>query len=607
MIVRQRLNVRPRVLVIDDLMGMDKPTKVHLQSRADYCRALGLRDEATSAEPGNAIVADAFISSGQRVTGAAPVNSIELVEEVFLAGWPAPSGRYWSAALVDLKFGEDEHFGLRIIERLHRLAPELPIIAISSLNQLQMRAGETLRDAVERLGAQDFLATYGVDFDVEREYRSTPDNLGERLERVGLIPDPEQKVVGVSLAVCRLLKELRALIPKDVVGQMLLLGEAGSGKSHLSNYVQRRVAHQQGRKLQDVAYRPIALTGTSEEMQRVTLFGTEGATHVKPARGYFEDAADRGLIFLDEIAELTQGSQGELLGPLQPQTAPDGSRYREAIRTRGRLPYQSRCFVMAATNRDLEEMARQRLFSAALLQRFHGRTVQIPLLRERKGDLPLLVDYFVSSVIHAHGTSKRPRLDVSSGAWERFGETHSIRQLSALIEGTISTNPFKGLLTEEDFFRQVKPAVFATGETTQAVAADEERFEVADPEPIAEDTAQGSVSSLVNFIDSWVPSSQIDAQQFDRAFERLDAAFAKAKLRLWRDLVARQKALTGRVNLLASVKQLLGKEDIPNSKPGDLAVQIFNEARIDKPPDDPMLSEIWDRRRGTSRKQRQSD
>src|ERR1039457_3247079 len=105
MSVRHRLDVRPRVLVIDDLMGMDQPTKIHLQSRADYCRALGLRDEGTKVEPGHAIVADAFISSGHRVTGTAPVNSIELVEEVFRAGWPAPLGRYWSAALVDLKFG----------------------------------------------------------------------------------------------------------------------------------------------------------------------------------------------------------------------------------------------------------------------------------------------------------------------------------------------------------------------------------------------------------------------------------------------------------------------------------------------------------------------
>jgi DNA-binding NtrC family response regulator len=584
------MSIRHRVLVVDDRMGKDQPTEFERLARADYCRALGLRDEALAEDPAYPVVADAHVCSGQVAGPAGPVNSIEAVEKTFRKGWPAESGRYWSAALVDMKFGDDAHFGLRVIERLNRLAPDLPVIVVSSLNQLQVLASETLREAVHRLGAEDFLAAPGVDFDVDPLYRSTPENLRARLDLLGLSPDPEQQVVGYSLAICRVLKEVRKYIPNDSIGELLLLGESGSGKSHLLGYVRRQLARQQGRALERVPHRHISLSGTSDEMQKKSLFGTTEATGVKPVGGAFEDCRDGGVIFLDEIGELTQGSQGDLLLALQPVKAPDGSRYRKVLRMGGKEELQSRSFVLAATNRNLSEMVTQDRFSEALLQRF--ASIELPPLRERKGDLPLLVNHFLHDACQRYEIAT-PRLDVPLDAWQQYAEGHSVRELQKLIEATTSGNRFRTLFTERDFFR----------ERTRAERGPEPELRETGAEPIP-DSSEDTVTALTQIINSWQPGRGLNSEECAGAFPKLDTAIAHAKLRLWRHLVEKQKVETNDVNLLHTVRRLLGKQDIPNSKPGDLALQIFKDGGIDDRPDDPVLAEIWDRRRGARRLKR---
>jgi DNA-binding NtrC family response regulator len=614
------MNIRPRVLVIDDLLGKERLEEIDRQNRADYCRSLGLRDEAVQTEPSYAVIADAFISGGQRSTPAGMVNDLGLVERDLLAGWPqrvsvtvgeaqdsVPAravlcSRYWSAVITDMKFGDDSHFGLCVIEHIHRLAPELPIIVVSSLNQLALRSGETLRHAAERLGAQDFLAVSGVDFDVEPAYRSTPQNMQNRLDALGLVPDPEQQVVGVSLATCRMLKEVRTLIPQDAVGQTLLLGETGSGKSHLLGYIHRQVARVQHRPLTGVRCQQVTLTGTGEDMQRKALFGTTDATGVKSTSGAFEDVRDGGLLFLDEIGELTPTSQSDLLGALQPLLDKDGTRYRDVKRMGAREGIKSRCFVLAATNRDLSVMVNQAHFNEALIQRFANKHVQVPPLRVRKQDLPLLIERFVQNACRQYGIATLPKLEVRENTWEQYADTHAVRQLAALIEETISRNPFKTLLTETDFWG-CDGDLDASPLRPQAVSGGniEQKLDTKNPERAE------TVSSLIRDLNGWTPNVVMDSIEFEGAFHRLDTALANAKLRLWRHLVERQKNLIGGINLLATARQLLGRPQIVNSKSGDLAAQIFADAGQTERPSDPILAEIWDRRRVSKRAKSSGD
>jgi transcriptional regulator with GAF, ATPase, and Fis domain len=331
-------------------------------------------------------------------------------------------------------------------------------------------------------------------------------------------------------------------------------------------------------------------------MQNKALFGTTDATGVKSAAGAFDDVQDGGLLFLDEIGELTPTAQSDLLGALQPLTDRNGERYRDVRRMGAREGIKSRCFVLAATNRDLMAMVEQAHFNEALLQRFANKHVQIPSLRDRKPDLLLLIHHFVQAACRQFGISTAPKIEVRSEAWEQYAETNAMRQFAALIEGTISRNPFKTLLTESDFWpRETQHAA----SPQKTVAGKEERTEFNK----AVGATSRSVSDLVRELDSWNPNDLMEPKEFEGAFPLLDSALARAKLRLWRQLLDKQKMLTGSINLLATARQLLGRPKIVNSKSGDLAAQVFADAGQTERPSDPILAEIWDRRRVSKRSQ----
>ena len=564
---------------------------------ARHCERLGLLDVSNRfglVRPKD-VVAEAVFCSGQQVEGLVHRNSLGLIDTVFRSGWPSHEGRYWSAVIVDMKFGDDERFGLQVIRSVHQIAPDVPILVVSSLNQLDLQADETLRRAAERVGAQDFLAAPGVSGDAEPAYHSTPQNLRRRLNDIGLIPDPDQIVVGTSLALCRTLLAVRQNIPVDAVGQTLLLGESGSGKTHLAQYVHRQLAHRLGRSTAQVLYRQVLLSQKSEDMQKVQLFGTWGSTGRKEGPGVFEEASNRGLVFLDELGNLSATAQGDLLGVLQIQRDAEGRPFRSLTRDSPR-PIESRCFILAATNRAWDELRAH--LSEALLMRLEQVQVVLPNLRDRREDLPLLLDSFVRASC-ARYNIQIPEMDVSITAWQDYAEQHSVRQLHDLIESTIKRNPFKTLLIVDDFFRPVA-AVGRIPTAIGGVAGDED-----DAETAVQVTANGGqgISDLIGMIDTWSPAPSTPLDEFDSSFVRLDTAVARAKLRLWRDLASRHKLVNGSLNLLSTVKRLLGKEDIPKSKPGDLANQVFNEAAIlDQPVNDPILSEIWERRRRTKKK-----
>lgn len=604
------MTIRPRVLVIDDVYGASTTSGLSRQLRHLYCDAFGLRDEHDDAMPQGTFVADAVFCRGQ-LDAAPHDNSMDVVDVAFRSGWPDREGRYWSAVLVDMQFGDDNRFGLKVIEHIHRISGDVPTIVVSSQDQLQVHSGETLRDAAERFGAQDFLAAPGVDGSVEPAYRSTPQNLQERLRVLGLLPDPLQRVVGTSLAICRTLRAIRRQIPVDVVGQILLLGPAGSGKSHLVDYIHREIAQRQRRSQADVPSFVVPLGGVGEDMQKKALFGTTAATDVKPGPGAFENARDGGLVFLDEIGQLAPGAQGDLLVPLQVVRSTAGGDCRLLTRMGSAEPIEARCFVSAATNLDLDSLVRAGLFSEALLQRFDGKRVVLPSLLERRSDIPLLVRHFVDRTCRRYGLITPPRVDVSVTAWEKYASEHSVRQMENLIESTLSANPFKKSLTEKDFAIDAhdspttKATVSEVGEQSSSDEVSLLRANLAKAEQkIAELTRHrnatdtGSrVSALIELLSGWTPAPDLSTEEFDGAFNRLESAFGVVKLRLWRELLARQKELTGKATLMATAKRLLGRDDIHKSRPGDLANQVFNEAGVGQRPSDPILAEIWDKRR----------
>ena len=189
-------------------------------------------------------------------------------------------------------------------------------------------------------------------------------------------------LVGRSPPMQRLYALLRALAPSTATA--LIMGESGTGKE----LVARAIHDLSGRKGPLVVFDAAT---TDKELMRGDLFGhTEGAFTgaVRDREGAFRKA-EGGTLFIDELGELPLELQPRLLRALESrEVTPLGS--DETIRVDVR--------VLAATNRDLEAMAEEGAFRLDLYHRFAVIPVQVPPLRDRSGDVPLLVDQMLASL-----------------------------------------------------------------------------------------------------------------------------------------------------------------------------------------------------------------
>jgi DNA-binding NtrC family response regulator len=279
--------------------------------------------------------------------------------------------------LLDLRLpGID---GLETLKRLRALDPKLDVV--------MMTAHGTISSAVEamRRGAFDYVTKpfdndellMIVDRSLEmRRLSSEVDSLREDLEaRYGF-----NEIVGVSRELQDVFRRMAKVVRVDVT--VLVTGESGTGKELVARAIHRRSQRSQG---PFVAVNCSAIPQTLVESE---FFGHEkGAfTDAREARpGRFEQA-DGGSLFLDEVGDLALDAQAKLLRALQE---------RQIQRIGARAPRPVDVRVIAATNKDLEKESREGRFREDLYWRLNVVHVRLPPLRERRADLPILIDHFV--------------------------------------------------------------------------------------------------------------------------------------------------------------------------------------------------------------------
>jgi DNA-binding NtrC family response regulator len=285
--------------------------------------------------------------------------------------------------LLDLKLpGRD---GLATLRQLLAAAPRSHVIIP---HVIMMTAFGTIGSAVEamRHGAFDYV-TKPFDNDellltVERalEMRrlgSEVEELRSELEtRYGF-----HEIVGISREMQQVFRMMAKVVGVDVT--VLMTGESGTGKEMVA-----RAIHRKGKRARGpfVAVNCSAIPQTLVEAE---FFGHErGAfTDAREARpGKFEQAHG-GTLFLDEVGDLALDAQAKMLRALQE---------RQVVRLGGRQPIDVDVRVIAATHKDLAQEMQAGRFREDLYWRLNVIQLRLPPLRERKGDLPLLVDHFVS-------------------------------------------------------------------------------------------------------------------------------------------------------------------------------------------------------------------
>jgi DNA-binding NtrC family response regulator len=202
---------------------------------------------------------------------------------------------------------------------------------------------------------------------------------------------------------------------------VLIQGESGTGKELVA-----RAIHRQSSR----AERPFVVidcAAIAPTLLESELFGHERGsftTALKKKIGKFEEA-EGGTVFLDEIAELPLDLQGKLLRVVQT---------REFTRVGGTAPIRIDVRFLTATNRDLREQIRAGRFRDDLFYRLHVISITIPPLRERKGDIPLLVDELIRRLAARNQTKAR---GLSRLALERLMSYHwpgNVRELENVIE-----------------------------------------------------------------------------------------------------------------------------------------------------------------------------
>src|SRR5687767_15657393 len=210
---------------------------------------------------------------------------------------------------------------------------------------------------------------------------------------------------------------------------VLIRGESGTGKELIARSIHMNSLRSSNN------FQAVNCAAINENLLESELFGHEKGSFtgaVAEKKGLFE-IANNGTLFLDEIGELDIALQAKLLRALQE---------REIRRVGGvrEIPVDVR--VLAATNRDLLKMTEEKRFREDLYYRLNVLSIEIPPLRERRSDLPVLIDYFVKK--HTRGTDRK--IAIESDARKLLLDYHypgNVRQLESALERAI-------LLSEND-------------------------------------------------------------------------------------------------------------------------------------------------------------
>jgi two-component system response regulator AtoC len=306
--------------------------------------------------------------------------------------------------------------GLDVLDEVKRTRPALPVIVLSTVTQ-----SKTVVDAIRR-GAADYLTKPFQEQELELALQNVLQKNHEFKAGSGVVRRPlEETAVDIVSASPRLLriKEISRQVA-DTDAPVLVLGESGVGKElvarSIHGYSQRR----------SQAFVKINCAALPQDLLESELFGYErgafsGAVREKP--GMFE-LADRGTILLDEIGEMSCHLQAKVLHVLQ-----DG----QYTRLGGRQPVKGDARVIASTNAQLEEAVAAGRFRADLYFRLNVVRIDVPPLRERREDIPLLLTHFLRTYAARYGGPLRELPPELREAFLRHDWPGNVRELENAV------------------------------------------------------------------------------------------------------------------------------------------------------------------------------
>ena len=323
--------------------------------------------------------------------------------------------RRFDLVLTDLKMTGMS--GLDLLKELTNYDKSIIVILLTAHGSV-----DSAVDAL-RLGAFDYL---------QKPYDSEKllDTVSRALNKLSAL---DTEIVSVSPEMDKVKKLILKIAKSN--STVMIRGESGTGKELIARAMHMNSLRSSG------TFQAVNCAAINENLLESELFGHEKGSFtgaVGEKKGLFE-IADGGTLFLDEIGELDIALQAKLLRALQE---------REIRRVGGvkEIPVDVR--VLAATNRDLLKMTEEKRFREDLYYRLNVLSIDIPPLRERRSDIPVLIEYFVKK--HTRGTDRE--INIESAAKKLLLDYHypgNVRQLESAIERAILLSE-NDMITTED-------------------------------------------------------------------------------------------------------------------------------------------------------------
>ncbi len=320
--------------------------------------------------------------------------------------------------------------GLETLRRIRELEEQVPVVMLSVVGRAQ-----SIVEAMHH-GATDYMNKPFEEEELDATLQKVLEKLELEEERDELqvrVSDPAQSVVWQSEPMRRIHELCEQIADTDVT--VLIQGESGVGKEIVA-----RAIHAASTRARQ-SFVKVNCAALPEQLLESELFGYEKGAFTGAAtrkQGKFE-VASGGSIFLDEIGEMSPNLQAKLLQVLQD---------REFTRLGGNKEIQVDVRVISATNRPLEEMVREGGFREDLYFRLNVVNVGIPPLRERREEIPELVDTFLRRYAARY---RRPVPELSGDmvdAFERYPFPGNVRELENMIKRIVVLESEQSILTE---------------------------------------------------------------------------------------------------------------------------------------------------------------
>jgi len=323
--------------------------------------------------------------------------------------------------------------GLKFLTHLRSFYPDTGVIVITGSKN------KKVPQEVVRLGVQDF---FSKPFEVD-ELKFSLKRVLHMLELQKKVKEMQREleekykfanIIGKSKKMREVFHLISRVAPTN--STILIRGESGTGKELIS----RAIHYHSPRK--ENPFVPVNCAALPENLLEAELFGHEKGAFTDAGykkRGLFE-AADKGTIFLDEISDMSLRMQAKILRVIQE---------RSFYRLGSTRPIKVDIRILAATNKDVEKMVQEGTFREDLYYRLNVVSIIVPLLRERKEDIPLLVQHFLTKYAAFHGKKVK---GISPYVMDRllgYKWPGNVRELENTIERAIVLSSGETILPED--------------------------------------------------------------------------------------------------------------------------------------------------------------